>query len=308
MVRYENHAGFNITGSKLQLVEIVNRDDQFIIENVDEAFFSESVNFNSDKDTKISTLLQGAYNELSIRKPLKSSTVSFTLPFELFYIVQIPFDNTLLHQDLIEEFKFQLSILYPFVPQDDLVIQYLEVDKGNYVNTNTAIVIALRRRFLKLIDRFCQNNKLKLKFVDNVHVASERALSISHPIAEQNLVLSVFFNTNYLSIIFSSQGKPVAFKVIPITDAGEIPAHLARETKPSGFLDLEKNSIESAYLCGEDLSPSLVESVKKVIGIDFIHFNPFTNLQPGSGIFMNKNYTERSNSFSPAAGIALRTN
>ena len=33
MTGYENHAGFTISGSKLQVVEITNQDEQFFLEN-----------------------------------------------------------------------------------------------------------------------------------------------------------------------------------------------------------------------------------------------------------------------------------
>ncbi len=304
---FEGHAGLNITGSKIQLVEIMNRGDQYTVENIDEAFFTESINFESDKEPKISSLLQGAFSELAIKKSLQSGTVSFTLPFELFYIMQIPYDNTLLHPDLMQEFRFQLSILYPFIPVKDIAVQYIEVEKGNHSEFNTAVIIGLQRKYLLLLDKFCRQNSLRLKFVDNIHIASERALSVSQPTAEQDLVLSVYFNNKYLSVIYSSFGKLIYFKVIPVNDAAEIPTYLERETKPGGWLKVEKELIRSAYLCGEDISPSLAESLRKVLKIDFIQFNPFVNLQPGSGIFANRNYTNRANSFSPAAGIAIRT-
>src|SRR3989337_2859291 len=129
MTGYENHAGFTLSGSKLQVVEITNQDEQFFLENVDEAYFNEPLNFEKDKETQISALLQGAFNELIIRKALKSNSVSFTLPFELFYTAQLPYDNTLLHQDIIDEFRWELSVLYPFAQVKDLVIQYIEIEK-----------------------------------------------------------------------------------------------------------------------------------------------------------------------------------
>ena len=303
----EGHAGLTVSSSKLQLVEIIKRGDQFLLENIDEAFFTESINFESDKDSKISSMFQGAFNDLAIRKSLLSSTVSFTLPFELFYIYQIPYDNTMLHTDLIEEFRFHFSLLYPFSPVKDLAMQYIEADKGNYSEINTAIVIALQRRYLMLLEKFCRQNSLRLKFVDNIHTASERALSVSQPVTEQNLVLSVWFNNKYLSVIYSSFGRMIYFKVIPVTDASEISAYLERETKPGGFLKIEKNQIDAAYLCGEDIPLSVAETLRKVLKLNFIHFNPFVNLLPGPGIFKNRNFTDRANSFSAAAGIAIRT-
>ena len=101
MAGFENHIGFTISGSKLQLVEIIYKDRQFILDKVDEAYFNEPINMETDKETKIDSLLQGAFNEILIKRPLKSSFASFALPFELFHIMQVPYDNTLLTRTLL---------------------------------------------------------------------------------------------------------------------------------------------------------------------------------------------------------------
>src|ERR1035438_3985362 len=88
MNSFENHAGFNISSSRLQVVEINFKSDQFLLENVDEAYFNERLNLEFDKETKINSLLQSAYNEILIRKPFKCNFVSFTVPLDLFHIMQ----------------------------------------------------------------------------------------------------------------------------------------------------------------------------------------------------------------------------
>ena len=228
MTGFENHAGFTITDSKLQVVEVIYNDSQFILENVDEAYFNEQINFERDKETKISALLQGAFDEIQIKKLLKSTSVSFTLPFDLFYIMQIPFDNTLLHQDLIEEFRWELSLLYPFLNLRDLVIQFLEIDKSEYSNVNTALILATQRKYLKMLNEICINNKFKLKFVDNVHIASEKSLSINNNFNDKNLTLSVYFNSKNLSVLFALHGKLIYYKLIPINSVREISDHFKK--------------------------------------------------------------------------------
>ena len=96
MTGFENHVGITITNSKIQLVEIIFNNNRFYLNNVDEAYFNEPVNFDDDKETKISSRIQGAFNEILIKKPLESKSVSFALPFELFNSLQVPYDNTLL--------------------------------------------------------------------------------------------------------------------------------------------------------------------------------------------------------------------
>ncbi len=306
MPSFENHAGFTISNSKLQLVETIYVEDHFVLKNVDEAYFNESLNLEKDKETKITALLQGAFNELLIKKPLQSTAVSFALPFELFYVMQIPYDTTLLHQDLIEEFKWEFSVLYPFTSTKDFVIQYIEVEKNNLIDQNSVIAIAVPRRFIQLINNFCSENNLRLRFVDNIHTASERALTMSHNSASKGITLSVYFNNKFLSVIFSQDGKPIYFKVIPLNDAAEVPTLLLTETSPQTFFKINRSLINSAFIAGEEISENIIQSLNNTLGIEFIYFNPFEKIKPDPKLYDNKYYSEKFNSFSPSAGIAYR--
>ena len=302
----ENRAGFNISSSKLQVVEINFKSGQFELENVDEAYFNESLNFEHDKETKITSVLQSAFDELLVRKPLKSNLVSFTLPLELFHIMQVPFDNTLLNQDLLEEFRWEYSVVCPFLSAEDLAIQYIEIDKNNLTESGTAIVIALPRKHLKIIHNFCEHNRLKVRFVDNVHIASDRALFVNNLRIDKGLVLSVYFSDNILSVIFSYDSKPVYFKTIPLNDAGEIVPLLQNEINSNNFIKINRNFIENAFITGENISASFVKSIGTALGINFRQYNPFEKIKPDDNLYQNKFYSEKFNSFVSAAGIALR--
>jgi Tfp pilus assembly PilM family ATPase len=306
MAGYESHIGLTFSNTKLQLVEIIYQDKQFLLDKVDEAYFSEPLNPESDKETKINSLLQSAFNEMLIKRPLKSSSASFAFPLELFHIMQVPYDNTLLHQDLIEEFKWEFSILFPFISVNDLVIQYMEVEKNSLMNYNSIIVIAVQRKYLQLILNFCELNKLKLKFIDNIHTASERALTLNYPFAAKGLTMSVFVTNAFLSLIFSLEGKPVYFKVMPLNDAGEIPALLLNETTANDSFKINRNLISNAFISGEGLSETVIETLSNTLGIDFTYYNPFYKIKPDSNLFTNKFYLEKNNAFSPAAGVAFR--
>lgn len=306
MSEVENHAGFNISNSKLQVVEVNYLNDQFRLVNVDEVDFEKPINFDSMTDTEITSLLQNAFDKLQNRKKLNSKTVSFTLPFELFYSMQVPYDTTLLYQDLIEEFKWELSVLYPYVLSKNLVLQYSEVDKTPFSENNTALVFALERKYLEILDSFCKHNNLKLRFVDNLHIASERSLSISNAINYKGLTLSIYLTKNLLSLIFAYNSKPISFKVIPLNDASEITDHLLRETSGSSLLKIERTNIEAAFISGEDIPNNLIPTLKKVLGLDFTPFNPFDKIRPQPELYESKLYLEKYNSFSSAAGIAFR--
>lgn len=306
MAGFENHIGFNISSSKLQVVEVNQIGDQFRLVNVDEAYFNDPINFENDKETKISALLQGAFDELLIKKNINSTSVSFTLPFELFHTMQMPYDTTLLYQDLLDEFKWELSVIYPFISTKNLVLQYFEIEKGPFNETSSALVFAIQRRFLQMLDSFCKKNNLKLKYVDNLHIAAERSLSVSNAIVYKGLTLSVYFNNKFLSLFFAFNGKPLYFKVIPLNDASEITDHLIKETSHSSILNIQRSQIEAAFISGDEISPAVVQTLKKILGLDFIPFNPFDKIRPVPDLYESKLYLEKFNSFSSAAGIAFR--
>lgn len=306
MTGFDNHAGFNISSSKLQVVEVSHENDVFKLVNIDEAYFNDPINLEKDKDTKISALLQGAFDELLIKKSLKATSISFTLPFELFHVMQVPYDNTLLYQDMIEEFRWEYSILYPFLSTKNLVIQYYEIEKNSFNIMPSSIVFGVQRKYLQMLHTFCEKNGLKLKFVDNLHIAAERALSVCNALIYKGLTLSVYFNNKFLSILYAFNGKPISFKVIPLIDASEIMEHLIRETKPTPSLKVERNQIEAAFICGDEISGSVVETLNKTLGLNFILFNPFDKIKPSPALYDNKLYLEKYNSFSSAAGIAFR--
>jgi len=306
MTGFENHAGFTISSSKLQVVEIVHKDNQFVLENVDEAFLNESINLEQDKETKISALLQGAFDEILVRNTLKSITASFSLSPDVFKIVQLPYDNTLLHQDLIEEFRWELSIMFPDINPADQVIQYIEIEKNRLIDKNTSIVISLSRKYIQIIKDFCDKNKLKLKFIDNIHLASERALSAMNPLSEKGLVLSVYLSGKHLSILFSFQGKPASMKVYYLQNAGDIIKFISAELDSNQYLNINRRMLESAFISGEELSVSMINTLREKLDIPFIHFNPFVKIKPNPKLFENRYYSEKFNAFSPSVGVALR--
>lgn len=306
MPGFDNHAGFNISNSKLQVVEVNYLNDQFRLVNVDEVSFEGPIIFDSISENKFSALLQGAFNKLQNKKQLKSKIISFTLPSELFYTAQIPYDSTLLYQDLIEEFKWELSILYPFVSPNNLVLQYSDIEKTPFSENNQASVFALERKYLKVLDSFSKNNNVKLRFVDNTHIAAERSLSISNAINYKGLTLSIYLTKKNLSIVFAYNGKLISFKVIPLNDASEITEHLIRETSESSLLKIERTQIEKAFISGEEIPNNLISTLNKVLGLYFIPFNPFDKIRPQPELYESKLYLEKYNSFSSAAGIAFR--
>ena len=87
-----NQVGVNLTEDKIQLVEIVKKENKLFLENADEEFFEESI-FENTKEAKYIHILQNAFNEIVLRNPLISTKISFTLPTNYFYVFYRNFNN-----------------------------------------------------------------------------------------------------------------------------------------------------------------------------------------------------------------------
>ena len=306
MAGYENHAGFNITDSKLQVVEVDFVDGQFRLVRIDQVLFDESLDFQNDQDKKIGALLQGAFAKLSANKKFNATKVSFALPFELFLTAQLQYDTSLLYRDLIEEFKWELSILYPFASIPDLVFQYYEVEKNEFIDSNTALVFGINRKYLQLLETFCTKNSLQLNFVDHPHVAADRALSISSSLYSDGFVLNIYIDKANLSLIYSLNGKVISFKTIPLNDLSEITDILNKETEQSALLKIDRSILKNIFISGTAVSSSIIQTLKKTFNCNFVSFNPFDKIRPLPELYENRNYLEHYNSFSAASGIAFR--
>jgi len=300
------HAGLHLSSTKLQLVEIFSAPDEVRLENLNEALFTEPVKFKLDNENKVLTQLQTAFDQMRQQKPIRSTTISFSLPLDLFYITQLPYDNTLLHRDILEEFKWEFSILYPFIAPEEMSLQYLEVERNMVFTKNTAIVYGIERKYLKIFQRFCEQNNLKLGYVDNAHLASERALALSDSFIKQGLRLSVFIAKESLSNILTLDGKIIAQKVYALKSQTDIRQFIEQDITPSKTRNIMKGLVQAGYITGDDLTESYIDSLGNKIGISFIEFNPFDKITPLKKIKESTLFTNKFNSFSAAAGITYR--
>jgi len=300
------HAGLNVSGTKLQVVEVLGSPDDVRLDNLNEVVFAEPIDYKSDNETKILTQLQAAFDEFSLSKPVKSRKLSFSLPLEMFYISQLPFDNTLLHTDIMEEFKWEFSIMYPFLIPEELILQYLEIEKNMIFTKNTAIVYAIERKYLKMLNNFCLQNDSNLGYIDNAHLASERALALSDSFIKQGLRLSVYVEKEHLSIILSLDGKTISQKVYKLESENDIRQIIEQEISPTQSKNIIKGMVQAAYITGELVTDALAKKLTEKTGINFSSFNPFDKLTTTPKIIESLLYSQKFNSFSSAAGIAYR--
>lgn len=302
MIPYDSHVGFTFSNVKLQAAEITNRQNQFFITNLDEIYFNDEIDFTKDKETKIASLFQEAFEEFLIKNSITSNAVSFSLPQELFITAQLPFEQTLLHSDLIEEFRWQLSLLHPYLNWNDYVIRFHEVD-GRFTGANAiALVFALNRRHINFITNFCRKNNLKLKFIDHCHLAANNMI-ITDSSAKAEKLLSFYISEKILSVIISENGSLIHYEDIPITTAQEI-RNLITDM-PNKFIKM-KLELTRAYLFGNAISYTIAQTLSENTGRDFIIINPFTKLKANSLLLTNKYFTESNHFFSASVGTAVR--
>jgi len=303
MTGFDTTAGLKLTSSKMQFVELRYKSGKLFVQDINEIYFNEKINFAKDKETKISALLQGAYDEILLQNPVKDISISISVPQNLIYSMQVPFEESLLYTDLIEQFRWELSLLYPFLDSRELFIQYYPLKKTEYNTRTTAYVTALPRNYFKIFSEFCKTNNLYLRFVDSAHTASDKALSANKDITGDKLLLSLMIDEKILSFIFYSNGDPFLLRSYAFTNASEIPQLVRNEFEKNGF----NEPVSNAYISGDELSGPFIDMLSEKTGITFSTFNPFSQLQLDAGIRDNRFYLQKNSSFSPAVGISIRS-
>ncbi|MEI7812482.1 MAG: hypothetical protein WCJ01_08660 [Ignavibacteria bacterium] len=305
MSAFQNHAGINLTSSKMQIVEVNYSGEEFTLENVDEEYFNEYLDFNA-KEPKIIASMQEAFNELLARKSLKSKSVSFTLSHEHFKSVMLPYDNSLIRNDLMEQFKWEFSMLYPKHPVNDMVLHVIKVEDYNKEDKYNAVILATYRKHLELIKFFCQQNNLELRFVDNAHIASDNIIALRNGGLSEGFCFSLFIAGNYISVTFRANNRLIYFNVIPVANAGEILPKVTEELTKNKYIKVSSDIINESYIAGENISESFIQKANDVLNLNFEKINPFEEISVRPEIFGKKMFSQKANSFTSAAGIAFR--
>jgi len=305
MALYQNHVGLHISKSKLQLVEVINNNNNFILGNVDEEYFPEFLSFK-DRESKIISILQSALDELFLRKPINSSTVSFSLPNTSFKTFDIPFDKSLIKDDLIEHLNWELSVLYPESKGEDYSIQNIKITDGDYREGSNAITFAIDKSILKTLYKFSQRNNLQIKFVDHEHMSANSIIFLEQDKNKESLFCSIYFDDNYFSIMLIHQFKPIYFRSRTFRNPNEL----------LNVADIELNKIQSlvgnlshiskSYLHGSVYSKNILEQINLLSDLDFHYANPFELIHIEEPMKDAKIITDKYNLFCAAAGVAYR--
>lgn len=305
MTRYQNHAGFQVSSNKLQVVEVNNVNKQFVLENIDEEFYSDFFSFR-DQETKFISVLQNTFNELTFRKPLTSNFISFTLPSTVFSFFDLPYDEGLTKKDFEEYINWELSVLMPGFSRNELAVQSIKLDNSRLRKGKNVIVSVIPKNVIQALSKFCLRNNLNLRYVDNEHFASNNLLHLQNKITTDSISLTLLIRENYFSLTLLEGSLPVYFTISKYKGMNELVFTLQKEIKRVfDNVNSDKN-ISNSFLFGDYFSEPVVEKIKSETGFMFEALDPFKNIKMSEGLAARKVRVKQPAQFSAAAGIAYR--
>lgn len=301
---FQSHVGINLSETKIQLVEICYKNNSFYLENVDQSVFKDFINLNLEPE-KLINILQTALNKLISKKPFNTKFVSFCLPNNFFKIVELPIEYTLTKSDLLEHLRWEISVLYPECSGIEFYIQHIEVNKTSMRNDNKAIVFALDKNMAVLLNQFCKSNNLILKFIDNAHLASNAFLHKNPGYSKNDITLSIYIDQTFSSVSALEGIYPFFFKVFN-TSGSNIFYNLDKTMLNLINLGIELSAVKDILLCGQNVTDEFLSQLEMKFGLPIKKINPFERLKTEENILQNPLFISQYNSFTAAAGIAVR--
>lgn len=296
-----NQVGVNLTEDKIQLVEIVKKENKLFLENADEEFFEESI-FENTKEAKYIHILQNAFNEIVLRNPLISTKISFTLPTNYFYVFEIPVDKNLTKSDLNDYIKWELSKLFPEEKSNNFTFQKIVLDSLNFQTVKRVLVFSIRTENLKRIHKFCVRNNLQLKNIDNAHVSSANLFLNKE---SNSTLLSIYVEQNRISCFLFANKNLLFEKHSKYKNVAEIPQLIELLQEEINSREIVKNSIEQLFVFGTSSTNELKNSLADLLKLQLNKINPFEEIVFPQDL-NNKSITENPEKFAAAASIALR--
>jgi len=298
-------AGINITASRLQFVEVEKESDQLVVSNIGQTFISPPINFEDQVEANIQNQLQTAFDEIKIRNPVNSTIASFTLPPELFITIHLPYEANLNQREIREEFNWEVSQLFPFIPIDDLAIKFYELEKGLLPGKNNALVVALNKKYLLLIKYFCLKNNLSPRLVDNASITANSFLNSSSAAEKELLTINIFNSRHSITLFINISSKPVYVKVFQKHE-DVIISRIIEVLTQENFRNVLSKPLRKGVLSGEDIGADSLSELQNATGLEFKKFQPFDLLR-FKAVLQNNDISEKHyNAFTSAAGIASR--
>ncbi|MCX7798162.1 MAG: hypothetical protein N2249_06035 [Melioribacter sp.] len=306
---FQNHIGINLTESKFQFVEVSYKHNSFYLENVDQVILKESLSpsitkgLNSEHEVHLISILQDSFNKIISKKKIVSKYISFSLPHNFFIVTEIPFEPTLTRRDLIEQFKWELSILYPHLFSENFLIQHIEVNKTSIRTEDKAIIFAIDKSIVSALNKFCNNNNLKLRFVDNAHLSSIAFLRLLRNVTKDSVILSFYIDQSFSSFMAIEGTYPFYFKMFNTTKIFDFFDEIIFQLSKFG---IDITLVNQILISGQSITDEVIIKIEEKFNCRVLKINPFEKLKVEEEMKKNPLYTSQYNSFTAATGMAIR--
>jgi len=298
--------GINVTASRFQFVEVEKESTQLLVTNLGQTFISPSLNFEDQSETELLGQLQTAFDEINIQNPVNSTLVSFTLPPELFITIQLPYDNNLTQAETTEEFRWEISQLFPFLTPQELAIKFYDLGKEVFPNSHNALVVALNKKYLLLLKNFCTKNKLSPRLVDNASITANAFINTYSP-KQDSISVHIYNSKNSLTFFINISSKPAYVKVFQKT-TNDFYNSIVKILSEDKIKKIFGKSVKFAFVSGDDIGTELQSEFRRVSGLEFINYNPFKIVQFKPDLRSAGISNEQYSTFTSATGIAARFN
>lgn len=299
-------AGINVTTSRLQFVEVEKDSDHLFITNLGQTFISPSINFEDRIETILPAQLQTAFDEINIKNPISSNCVSFTLPPELFITIQLPYDKNLNQVEITEEFRWEISQLFPYLPANELAIKFYDIWGNILPGDNYALVVALNKKYLLLLKNLCAKNNLTPRLVDNASITANGF--INNFFSKQNsATVNIYNSRNSVTLFLNVSSKPAYVKVLQKRDNDLIDS-IAKQFALEKLQEALDKSSKYAFISGDYISSELLSEICMTTKLDFVKFNPFEIIKLKSDLQHLGIPSEQYSTLTAATGIASRFN
>lgn len=298
------NAGINITSEKLQIIEVLGENEKFVVENIDEEFFGEILNFN-DKEPKIINILQNAFDEINLRHKLIAADVSFTLPPNKFKIFEIPFEVSLTKKDLRRHIRWEFNQLFPGEEENAFLIREIKIVNNNLRTDPMLIIVAVRKNYLQILHKFSLRNKLNLRFIDHAHLAASNVLrGIKKKDSEVNF--SLYISDKSFSVVLLDDNYPIYFKNYSVDNILQVIEKLKTAVEVIEKLGIPMSTEKRGYIAGDNITDTFLQQIKEELDITFIKINPFSVIKVKHELEESELYALKYNAFTAALGISLR--
>lgn len=303
MPLFENHVGISVSSNKLRLVELIFLNNEFYAENVDEVDLTEEIDANNFDENSVN-VLRSSFNKLISQNNLKSNFVSFCLDPDFFEIIEIPYESTILKNDLTDQFRWELSKLKPSLNPEDYLIQSIELQSTVFKRTNQAAILFLHKNILRSLKKISAESNLELKYVDYSHTAANLFFKVLK-VPQTSEGISILKSERYISVIYLTDLKPAAVIKKHYAD-GEFEKEIKKVFEYLQHHNIELEKLSFAYFCPNKISDNEINTIEEQLHFTPDIINPFKSINFSKSFNSEVDITENPSRFASAAGVALR--